>query len=193
MDTLERNYHIVTAHEQRFAFVLGSRIIPRPRLNVWMILIPIIFVYYFYRFNRFTTGRKEFADHYLVSRNRALDAALQAAKNRRPPDIDPIVEKAELPADALNSYRSLLEVLTEHYRELLQAEGADYNSLVRSAYRSRADYLLFCNQLNRVEKQLNAALKPHMDPETAHFDETVRGIEQESEALRRQEADEIFP
>lgn len=192
MDAIEEKYRIIAAHESRFAFVLGSRIIPRPKLSVWMILIPIIFVYYFYRFNRFTTGRQEFADHYLVSRNRALDAVLQSVKAGRKADLDSIIHRAELPPEALDAYRTLLEALTGHYRELLQAEGTDYKSLVRSAYRSRTDFLLFCNQLNRAEKQLNAALKPHMAKETAAFDETVRGIEQTSEELRRQEADEIF-
>ncbi len=72
------------------------------------------------------------------------------------------------------------------------AEGDEFAELVKSAYRTRTNYLLFCNRLNQVERDLNAALRPHMKETTEGFDDAVRRIEKVSVELRREDVDNIF-
>jgi hypothetical protein len=189
---IDEHSEIIKNNEQRFAFVLAGRVISRPKLSIWMILIPVIFVYFFYQFNKYKQGRADFTDNYLITRKRALNAARVAVLENRDPNLEETVKLAKLPPETLNAYRELLVVLVQHYTDLLRAEGEDIAGLVKSAYRTRTNYLLFCNRLNQVERGLNAALRPHMRESTDGFDDVVRKIEEVSIELRRQEVDLIF-
>ena len=190
--SINEKYDMVEAHERQFAHLLSLQVIDRPTLSVWMILIPIIFVHYFYRFNKFNTGRKEFAKNYLVSRLRALEESLRVSETGHKPDIEKLTAQASLPKNALPAYRELLRVLIDHYADLLRARGETYEELVRSAYGNRSSFLLFVNGLNKVEKNLDSALKPDMEEVTEGFDEVVALIERFSDKLRREDAERIF-
>ena len=190
--SLEKNYRIIEDHERQFAYMLASRVIQKPTLSVWMILIPIIFLHFFYRMNRFKTGREEFCEHYMVSRMRALDTAMASLKNREAPDIEAVAAKAQIPPETMKEYRELMRVMVGHYRDLLAASGDTFHQLIRSAYGTKTNYLLFLNRLNQVEKEMNASLKPHMEQTTEGFNETVKRIESRSEKLRRENADSVF-
>ena len=66
-------------------------------------------------------------------------------------------------------------------------------ALIRSAYKTRTNYLLFINQLNRVERQFNNVLKPFLKDTTQDVDNIVELIEKRCEALRREDAESFFP
>lgn len=157
-----------------------------------MILIPIIFVHYFYRFNKFNTGRKAFTKNYLVSRLRAMEEGLRIAETGQKPDIEKLAALASLPKESIPAYRDLLRILIEHYTDLLRADGDTYAEMVRSAYAKQSNFLLFVNRLNKAEKILDQALKPEMEDDTEGFDEIVARIERKSEELRREYAQQIF-
>ena len=99
---------------------------------------------------------------------------------------------AVLSPETLGTYRKLLIVLIQHYKDLLIAKGESIAELVRSAYRSRINYILFYNRLNQVERELNAALRPHMKNSIDGFDEVVQQIKDVSAKLRRQDVDSIY-
>jgi len=60
MADINEKSEIIEKNEQRFAIMLGSRVINKPKLSIWMILIPVIFVYFFYQFNKYKQGREDF-------------------------------------------------------------------------------------------------------------------------------------
>ena len=192
MAGVEENFDIIEKNEERFAFCLAGQVIYKPKLSIWMIFIPVIFVYYFFQLNKYKQGREEFTHHYLVTRKRALNAARSAVVSGKDPDLEEIVRLAELPPDTLGIYRELLVVLIQHYKDLLIAKGGSIAELVRSAYRSRTNYLLFYNRLNQVENELNAALRPHMKNSIDGFDEVVQKIEDVSAKLRRQDVNRVY-
>jgi hypothetical protein len=110
------------------------------------------------------------------------------------PDIDGVVARAvDLPEAARPAYRAWITVLIRHYGDLLQAPGTDFGELVREAYRSRANYLIFLNQLNGLEKDLDAALNDHLAENEADVAETIRRIEAVTVELRRLLAEAVFP
>lgn len=185
-------FDIIEKNEQMFAIRLGSRVIHKPKLSIWMILIPVIFVYYFFQLNKYKQGRTDFADNYLITRMRALDAARAAVVKAKAPDVEKLVHLATLPPETLGAYRKLLIVLLQHYTDLLRAEGVAIAELVRSSYRNRTNYLLFCNRLNQVERELNAALRPHMKDNIEGFDDAVQRIESVSAQLRHNDAEKFF-
>lgn len=189
---IDDKWRMIETNERQFAFMLAGQVIHRPKLSVWMILIPVIFVYFFYQFNRYRQGRADFADNYLITRKRALDAARLSIEENTAPDVEAVAGQAELPPETLGAYRELLAVLIQHYGDLLKAEGEDMAKLVRSAYRTQTNYLLFCNHLNKAETTLNAALRPHMKDSVEGFNDVVSRIEHISAEMRRQEAEKFF-
>ncbi len=184
---------LVLKHEEKFAGALATAVLDKPTINIWMILIPIIFVYYIYQYQKFVDGRKTFVETYMLMKKLALDEALAAVKYAKEPDIDGLVKMSGHTGQILVEYSVLLGVLIEHYKDLLRSEGETFESLVKSTYKNRTNYLLFANQLNQVEKRFNTALKPHLYETTEEVDNIVTTIEHCSEKLRRAEAEKIFP
>ena len=191
-DAVTLNCRLIEDHELNFAKSVAAQVIPQPRLNVWMVLIPIIFVFYFYQRERYRTGSEQFVQHYMLSRKRALEEACQAETAGRDPDLAQLTGSSRLPGEAQPAYRSFLQVLVHHYQVLLEAEGGTFAELVRAAYGSKTNYLLFCNELKQAEMDLNAALEPHMEATTEGYREAAEKIELASEEKRRQEAERIF-
>ena len=194
MSTIEAKKDLILKYEERFAYELGLVIIPKPKVSVWMILIPIIFVFHLYRHKKYVEGRRAFADNYLISRRRAADETAEEIRQDRPVNLDALSAKAKLPSkEAHRDYREWLTVLMAHYRNLLTAQADDFNALVRLAYRSRSNYLLTLNQLSKAEKKLNATLRPHLEKETEGIADVIADIERNSTRLRRVHAQTVFP
>jgi hypothetical protein len=183
---------IILAYEERFADSLALQVLDRPRLSVWMILIPVIFVYYFFQYQKFVTGRKDFTEHYLVSLRRALDEAFDSIREHRDPDITGIAELSDVLEDVLPYQADLLAVRVEHYTKLLLADGDTFEDLLRAAYRSATDLLLFFNRLCQAEQQVNKALLPHLEKNIDGIHSVIGRIEQQSDNLRRDSVNIIF-
>ena len=185
---------LILENEEAFAHALAIQVIAGPKLSIWMILIPIIFVYFFYEYDKCVSGRKNFAENYMISRKRSVSEALAATETGSLADIGEIISISDIPEAARNTYKQWIVLLVEHYTELLESEGEDFDALVKSAYGSRTNFLLFINQLNNTEKKLNLALRPYLsnESEAEETDRVVSTIEYYSEALRREKAEKIF-
>jgi hypothetical protein len=184
---------LILADERQLAARVSARVIDKPRLDVWMILIPIFFIFYFWQLKRYAKGRKTFSEKFLITRKRALDEALQCAETGKAPDIDTLDQAADIPDEIRKDYRRWVTLLVEHYRDLILAHGSSYPALVRSTYKSRTNYLLFLNRLNQVEREFDAALKPHLEETTENVNGIIKLMEESVVSLRRQTAEEIFP
>lgn len=184
---------VIVRHETHLARRLADQVIFKPPLTVWYILMPIIFVYYFYRLNKYTSSRKEFVGHYMRSRRQAIEAAAACVADGRPPAIDTLAAQTRTPAEAMKEYKTFSLFLVEHYMDLFKAAGRDYDTLVRSVYKTRGNYLIFLNRLGQVEKELDRALTPALTTEHPLVGETIALIEQQSMRLRRGEAARLFP
>ena len=194
MDTLALKKEWILDDERCFARDLARGVIEVPKLSMWMILIPFILVYHVFRHNNAVKGRSTFAEHYLLSRTRSLDEACRALAERQAPDIGSVVARAvDLPETARPAYREWITVLIRHYSDLLQAPGDDLRELIRSVYRSRSGYLLQLNQLNQLEKALNAAVRNHVGEASRDVTDTIARIESHSAELRRLQAETLFP
>lgn len=194
MDALATKKEWILDQERSFARDLARGVIEVPKLSMWMILIPIILVYHIHRHNNAVKGRAAFAKHYLLSRKRSLEEACKALEEKRPPDIGAVVARAvDLPDEARPAYQDWIKALVRHYGDLLQATGADCKDLTVAVYRNRSNYLLHLNQLNQLEKALNASIKNHVDEAAQNVSETIVRIEACSAELRRQQAESLFP
>ncbi len=192
MSARQTKKDLILTYEQTFAARVAAGVIEKPGLSLWMILIPVIFIHFFYRLNTYNQGCKEFAQHFIVTRQRALDEACLSLEAGSKPDIGKLVDLSSAPRESHRAYRAWLQVLIEHYRDLLHSQGDSFEALLRSVYRTRNNYLLFINHLNRVEKEFNAALKPSLGESTAGVNQIVAHIEMRCTELRRADAEKIF-
>jgi hypothetical protein len=184
---------LILEYEKRFTRVLSIKVLDKPQLHIWMIFIPIIFSHYFLEWKKYKNCSISFNQQYICNFQLALDEAVAVVQDGREPDFDSLLTKTPgIPAEAQEKLADLFSVLIEHYEALLRATGNNYRSLVQSVYIKRANYLLFVNRLNNVEKKFNAALKPHLDESIEDANDIICAIERYSETIRRNDAEEIF-
>lgn len=183
---------LILDQEKTFAKSVAGLVIEKPKLSIWMILIPIIFVHYFYRWNQYSEGHKKFSEDFVRTRRAALEEALAALDANRSTDAQKLVAKAKLPAEVNGAYMSWMRILLDHYTDLLSADGTSFKELVRSAYRTKENYLLYINSLNESEKCFNAALKPSLADTTQGVNEIVAKMEGSCRDFRRQQAESVF-
>jgi hypothetical protein len=191
MTSLLEKRDLILENEGRFAGLLAREVLATPKMNLWMILIPFILIYHIYQVGRVADGRKVFVRNYLHSRERALEESLRYVEKNSAPVIEKMSATTDLPESARKPFREFFMILAEHYMELLRSNGTDMESLIRSAYKNRMNYLLFLQQLNQAEKALNEALRPHITG-TAGVDEVLETMETVSQRLRREFAATVF-
>lgn len=192
MSAMDKKAQRIREYEERFAHILAIKVIDKPKLSIWMILIPIIFVYFFYQMKQAGDSRKEFAQNYLIPRMRALSEAVTICNTGKDADIDGIAKKLDLPDAARQQYAGLLKVLVEHYTELLQSDGEDCDALIRAAYKSRMNYLFFIKRLSQAEKKFTSELLPQLSEKNKDINEVISKIDACSEELRRENAEKVF-
>jgi hypothetical protein len=192
MTTIDERVAVILESERRFAEELALRVIEKPTVSVWTILIPILFVYHMYRHSQYVDGRKQFVEHYLMSRTNAVREAAAALAEARAPDVARLAVANGTAADIQPLLQDLLRELVEHFMTLLKADGRDRDSLVRFSYESGTAYLLVMNRLNASERKLYEALGIRLQEQQEGANSMVASIEVESERLRREEAHRIF-
>ncbi|MFW5733957.1 MAG: NF038143 family protein [Oceanidesulfovibrio sp.] len=199
--TLDEKRDLILAHEQAFARRMANKVVGNPSIHVWMILIPVIFVFHFFKLNQAKEGRKQFAEGYMQSRRHTLDAVWERMRAGDDPltdnDVDPaLVETlcagSATPKPAMDQYRAFIRLLAEHYADLLRASGESAEELIRSVYRNRSNYLLFLRQMGAVEHTFNEALRPHLPEELDETDDLLQFIERTAKELRKEQAESIF-
>lgn len=200
---LDEKRDLILDHEERFARRLAARVVDVPEVHVWMILIPIIFVLHFFRLSQAKNAKEQFFQGYMLSRRQALDAVWEYLREqgmsnktsrRKPAQIllDQLCDISAVPKKAMPQYRAFIEMLSEHYMDLLCAEGGSYEELVRRVYQNRTNYLLFLNQLNTAERGLNKAIKPHLPDEVEDVRNVLTSMEESMVEIRREQARSIF-
>ena len=191
--SMEDKKNLILDYERARARQLARRVIEKPVPPIWMILIPVFFVFYAWKIKQYSNGLKDFADHYMVSRRLALDTAFEAEQGGTPPEIGQLIENTDtIPQGARSCYRDWLSLLIEHYRNLLVASGLSTQDLIRSHYRNKSTYLLFNNTLNTTENTFNKALLPDIEGDRQDIKYIFDRMEQSLADLRRLEVEEIF-
>lgn len=191
MKGLQNKKELILQRELMFANAIGSKVFEKPKVSFWMILIPILFLYFIYRMQRFKSGRMKFDQEFMTTRRKAMDLAVEALETGFKPNIDRVARESGI-TDALEKpYASWLRTLVDYYDDLLTAEGDSFDALVRSAYHNRTNYLLTLNRLSTVEKGFYTVLKPQLAA-TEGAAAVIATIEEQARRLRRDLAEQIF-
>ena len=191
MKGLERKKELILQRELAFSNAVGAAVFEKPKVSFWMVLVPLLFLYFIYRMQRYKSGRMRFDEEFMTTRRRAMNIAFEAVEAGSRPDIDRIARESGLTEALEKPYASWLKVLVDFYMDLLAANGDSFESLVRSAYRNRTNYLLTLNRLSTVEREFYAAVKPQLAATEGAAD-VIATIETQSQQLRRDLAENIF-
>ena len=188
---LTQKKEIILSHELAFANKIGAVLFEKPKVSYWMMFIPILFLYFVYRMQKFKSDRIKFDEEFMTARRQAMDNAFCAAEANGKTEMSNIAWGSKLPVPLQKPYVSWIKTLSSHYLDLLTADGNDFESLVRAAYCNHDNYLLTLDGLNNVEKEFYSALKPLMAQVEGTAD-IITTIESQSRLLRSETAYRIF-
>lgn len=189
---LAQNRDLILAHERQFAGQVAGEVVDKPVLALWMILIPVFFVFYFYQLKRYKNGLKEFSRNFLITRERALDYVCEAARQNSTVDIDELAAQSDSPEQVRDEYRLWIEALVDHFQALIQAPGSRFEELVRNGFNNEASYQSSLERLNRTERDLSHALTPHLPGDEQTIQAVIKSMQASVQMLRQSQCKEIF-
>ena len=197
---VDTKYDIIRSQERQLAKAVARRVVKMPDVTIWAFMMPFVFVFIFIRYKR---ANETFVLNFLFTKKLALDAARDIIKEgqSRQGVLAGIDDKTRdiLTSDKMGIYSEKIRrqqmneinLLLDHYLKLLDAQGNNYQSLVKNAYQARDNYEAFLHELTLMEKAVNrAAIQTVGATETAH--ELVSGMEKAAEIVRTEQAEKIF-
>ncbi len=190
--SLEDKKALILDEEHLFCRRLSAAVIEKPTLSIWMILIPVFFVFYFWHYSRYTNARKEFSQNYLITRQRALDASFTALMRNQVIELAPLLEAEDVPLSSRPAYHDWLIVLTDHYLLLLQCKADSFQNMIREVYQSRKAYHSFQRRLTIVETGFTASIEPSVEEDDSEVKIIIEKIKTETQRLRQQELQEVY-
>ncbi|MFH1134641.1 MAG: NF038143 family protein [Pseudomonadota bacterium] len=191
MDEPRPPREMILEQELAFANAVGAGLFEKPKVDYWMILIPLLFLYFYYRLRKYKSGRLKFNQEFMSSRKLALDLAVRALETGEKPRDKDIIQWSGVSKALEKPYAAWIKGLVDYYLELLAAPGGTFEDLARSAYRNQTEFLLSLNRLSALERDLYAAIKPNLT-DLEGTGEIIALIEERSRTLRRDLAESIF-
>jgi hypothetical protein len=185
------NREVVLQSERVFANAVGAAVLEKPRVSLWMVLVPILLLHFIYRMQQYKQGRIKFDADFMLTRRRALEAAAAAAASGATPELDAVVQGAGLAAALQPAYRTWVAALAQYYGALLAADGETFDALARDAFRDRAAFAHALERLGRAEGRFYAVLSPGLQA-TEGAAAVIAAIETHSRRLRNAMADRVF-
>lgn len=190
--SIEEKREWILENEHQLASRISHEIIHKPELSIWMIVIPVFFVYFFFQLNRSVSAKKEFVQHFVSTRKNILSEAYALSESKEKPEFEEMAKNEAIPDCAVEAYKTWANVLFEHYQKLLQAEGHTFEELLISAYGQSKSFLEYIKQLGSTEKVLNNALRPELEKSSEEVSDVIGSIERYSEKIRMSDARDLF-
>ena len=196
---IKQKFDAILAREKTIARSVAAAVIRSKPLSVWEVLIPVIFILMFMKVRQ---EREVFSQNLMFTKKMSLEAAYKMVRNQQPLEavLTPIEQQTrELVTSAPEGIYSEqirreqlkeIRILIAHYCRLLNAEGADVNSLITGAYPNAAAYESFLRQLSDAEAQVSAAARRTLGSRADT--RTLARIETALSGIRRKEVEEIF-
>ncbi|MGD8258086.1 MAG: NF038143 family protein [Desulfobacterales bacterium] len=191
------NYNIIVSAEEQFAREVTLGVIVTRPLTVWHYIIPGMFVIDFLRRG---SAIRQYTKHFMFPRKVALDTALAVTREedkdswntRMREDIGAWLESLNLySSELLLAHVALVELLSEHYLKLLQANGDTINLLIEDAYRQRDHFKQFVETITAAENEVDRQVMEKLAG-NEKVQEKIIAEQQQIAKRRRKIMDEIF-
>ena len=147
--------------EQQFAREVTLGVIVTRPLTAWHTIIPGFFIIEFLRRG---SAIRQYTKHFMFPRKLAMDAAVAEMQGEKKESIcvklkDNIriwLESLKLYSpDLARALMVLIEILTAHYRKLLNAEGDTFYLLLEHAYQHRKNFNQFIETITSAENEVD--------------------------------------
>jgi hypothetical protein len=195
---LEARRAMIWYQEQLVAYEVAKVVIPRPKVTVWMIMLPLLFLFFLHDLKKFKAGITDFAQGFLKNKKTALDLTFNATREGIPVEAKLAQFAAEswpAPADQNELHgkqRREIACLMNHYQRLLTGSGKSYAALIKNVYPSAPKYQVFLDTLLELERGvLKAVLQSTPTDGDAH--EIAKLMQTATRQVRQRERDRIFP
>ena len=165
---LKKKFEMILARETSMARAVAlATIKPRP-FSVWEVLIPIIFIFGYMKSKE---TREVFAQNVLFTKKMAMQAAFDMLKKdqSRETAMEQIRSKTRemittipggIYSDEIRQAQlKEIELLIDHYCQLLNSDGDDYDSLVFNAYQTPERLTEFFERLQKAEESVGRAAR----------------------------------
>lgn len=192
MADLPRKKELILEYEKIFINRMSRELFAKPKLNVWMILMPIIFIFFFQQFSRYRKGKTDYQKNTLITPKRALGEAYYAVEENKKPDLDELMDISDLPTAAHVPYRNLLKILVQHYIDLLNSKGKTYKEMIRNTYPDEKAYDKHVNELASAWKALNLKAMKDLTAKNSEVKKTVAKMNQLWIDLRMEDKKEFY-
>jgi hypothetical protein len=161
--------------------------------------MPVLLIF---NFARYRNDREAIIQSLLFTKELALKAALDMAKNNRSKGqvISSIKDKTRalltsvkngIYSEAIrNRQLKEIDLLIDHYVRLFRVESGAYADLVMSAYGDGLNYETFLGRLSETEKEVNRAAIKTLGPRGSPA--IVSMMEETSDRVRKAEVEKIF-
>jgi len=194
---MEKKHKVILEAEESFARAVALGVHVKRPLSAWHFVLPGMFIFDFLRRSGDT---RRYSTPFVFPRKLTLDGALDILKGEnRKKILSQIEEEMKQWLSSLNLYSERLhrkhmdeiDLLVDHYSNLLQAEGKSYQALVRHAYGTRAQYEAYLQQLGAAEQDVDRAIA-EIRGETEGIGEQLRVGQIQVMELRTKEVNQIF-
>jgi hypothetical protein len=196
-EAIQIRYDLIWNHENQFAYKVAKQVIQKPPISVWLVLMPILFLFYAHKIQQYKAGIHNFSKGLMQTKTLALDSALEeiniGMKNKEVKNIF-FSSGSETSIEVIrvrNSQLAEFELLKVHYGKLLRQEGTSYQILVRKAYRTSGAYRLFLNQLTQIEKEVMEAVLQAYHPKEEDMAVSQK-MQEAMHALREEDLKAFF-
>lgn len=193
----QEKYNMIMSAEEDFARAVALGVLVKRPLTAWHFLLPGIFIF---DFIRRSSEIKRYSSLFLFPRKFAIDVALDISSgedrknrvSRAEEEIRQWLTSLQLYSGSLHrGQMEQIRLLIEHYSKLLHAEGNNYHSLVKSAYKTRGNYEAYLQQLAQAEQDVDKAIA-EIRGETQDIRERLRAEQVQVEELRKKQVKKIF-
>lgn len=145
-------------------------------------------------------GKRKFVEDLLVGTKLTLDAAVEVrmgeGKDKKVSEaaleISKTLSNVPYTSEVMEAHRKNIAIVIDHFLTLLDAEGASYEDLVRSAYGSKENYLASIERIEQVEKAMIDAIGKAAITGREKLSEKGNKIRKYIAQRRLREADKIF-
>ncbi|MEL7566725.1 MAG: NF038143 family protein [Dehalobacterium sp.] len=197
----DENYQSILAYENKIAQIITAKVLEKPELSVWMILIPIVFIPFMQRYQKYQESAKTFREGYLFTKKIGLDTAYRIFRKEialeDAPELITKIVKKNPNADqlVLNIYQMQIQevsILYKHYLALFASEKVKYRDMVVDYYQTEDNYLKFLKRLSEAEKEVTRAASATFKDGTEEVPEIMEKMEKHLLEIRLKEAKLFF-
>jgi hypothetical protein len=194
---LEKRRALIWHQERILAYDLAKVLIHKPKVTVWMIMLPLLFLFFIQDLKKYKAAIGNFTDGFLKNKKIALDLALKSVRE----DISLEAMRTEWISESQPAAAEQPELfkkqtdeivwLMNHFRRLLTAGGQSYEALIKSAYCSLSAYQDFIDTLFDLE---NAVIRTALtfNPPDENTRELVSLMQSAIRKIRQRERDRLF-